>query len=198
MNYNDSLAADFAAFMAQTSGPMQGALDGLARASKGGRGSGNWGHAGRPGQIGGSAAGGGGKPAGTSDAGITVTLVKQATGLYGAKIEDVLEDLPEARNGATQRLNYAKITDVIVPGGEHSKLATQALVASAKRQAAAAGQEFGSNELHNLAVVVRKDSTIRRTGKAMKSKFPGKDDITGRRFEAGADIIYSSYGTVIA
>ncbi len=63
MNYNDPLAADFAAFMAQTAGLMATALDDLAEASKG-VGSGNWGHAGRPGRVGGSARGGGGKPTG--------------------------------------------------------------------------------------------------------------------------------------
>ncbi len=60
----DFLATDFAAFMAQTAAPLQVALDGLARASKGGPGSGNWHHAGRPGLVGGSAPGTGGQPAG--------------------------------------------------------------------------------------------------------------------------------------
>ncbi len=53
----DFLTADFAAFMAQTAAPMTNALSALVEASKGGPGSGNFRHAGRPGLVGGSAQG---------------------------------------------------------------------------------------------------------------------------------------------
>ncbi len=60
----DPLAADFAAFMAQTARPLAAAMAGLAAAQKGGPGSGNWGHRGRLGKVGGSARGRSGKTAG--------------------------------------------------------------------------------------------------------------------------------------
>ncbi len=153
MNQNDPLAADFAAFMAQTAAPMQGALDGLARASKGGPGSGNWGHAGRPGEVGGSAAGSGGKPA--ADPGTGENIPGTAT---GGKVRQI----------AGKRANTADIVNAAIAESNQAQLDLGRAADSLRRLGHA------NPPAETIANYARQTDVLNRIGKATGSNAGGQ------------------------